>query len=69
MNAAAPIPVATVESVIAELRLMQGLGLITSEHCVRAEQYVEKHRDLFWFNEDPPRTTSDWADYAVEHAL
>jgi hypothetical protein len=35
------------EAVIQKLRVLQGYGVITPAHCIRAERYVERHREIF----------------------
>ena len=35
------------EAVIKKLRMLQGYGVITRAHCIRAERYVERHREIF----------------------
>ena len=35
------------EAVIQKLRLLQGYGVITPADCIRAERYVERHREVF----------------------
>jgi hypothetical protein len=35
------------EAVIRRLRRLQGLGIVTPAHCIRAERYVERYPDLF----------------------
>jgi hypothetical protein len=35
------------EAVIQKLRTLQGYGVITPAHCIRAERYVERHREIF----------------------
>jgi hypothetical protein len=35
------------EAAIQKLRTLQGYGVITSAHCIRAERYVERHREIF----------------------
>jgi hypothetical protein len=35
------------EAVIKKLRVLQGYGVITPAHCIRAERYVERHREIF----------------------
>ncbi len=27
--------------------MLQGYGVITPAHCIRAERYVERHREIF----------------------
>jgi hypothetical protein len=34
-------------AVIQRLRRLQGLGIITPAHCMRAERYVERHPEIF----------------------
>jgi len=35
------------EAVIQKLRILQGYGIITLAHCIRAERYVVRHREIF----------------------
>ena len=35
------------EAVIKKLRVLQGYGVITPAHCIRAERYVERHPEIF----------------------
>jgi len=51
------------DAVIKELRRLQGMGLITPAHCVRAERYIRRHSAIFC---DAPRlTVSHAASLAV----
>ena len=34
------------EAVIRKLRILQGHGVITPTHCIRAERYVERHPEI-----------------------
>jgi len=36
-----------IDAVIQKLRALQGRGMITRAHCIRAECYVKHHRKLF----------------------
>jgi hypothetical protein len=38
------------ETIISELRSLQGFGLITFEHCVRCERYVERYPDVLEYD-------------------
>jgi hypothetical protein len=35
------------QAVIQKLRALQGLGVITAAHCIRAECYVRRHPEMF----------------------
>ena len=35
------------EAVIRKLRILQGYGVITPAHCIRAERFVERHPEIF----------------------
>jgi hypothetical protein len=53
----------TAESVVQELRSMQGFGLITPAHCARAERYAQRHPEVF---ERQIMTLHEAADIAVD---
>jgi hypothetical protein len=54
------------EAVIQRLRKLQGLGIVTFAHCIRAERCVERHAEIF--AETTGMTVSDTVDLAVESA-
>jgi hypothetical protein len=35
------------EAVIRKLCILQGYGVITAAHCIRAERYVQRHPETF----------------------
>ena len=54
------------KAVIRELRRLEGRGLVTASHCIRAERFVERHPEIF---SDPTTMTVRQAvDLAVESA-
>ena len=55
------------EAVIQGLRRLQGLGIVTPAHCIRAERCVQRHPEIF---SDAPRMTVGQAvDLAVDLAV
>jgi hypothetical protein len=54
------------DAVIQRLRTLQGLGIVSSAHCIRAERCVGRHPEIF---SDASRVTvSEAVDLAVESA-
>ena len=54
------------EAVIQRLRKLQGLGIVTFAHCIRAERCVERHPEIF--SDATSMTVSEAVDLAVESA-
>ena len=54
------------DAVIQRLRRLQGLGIVTSAHCIRAERCVERHPEIF--SDATSMTVSEALDLAVEAA-
>ena len=54
------------QAVIQRLRRLQGLGIVTPAHCIRAERWVERHREIF--SDATGITVSQAVDLAVESA-
>ena len=54
------------EAVIQRLRRLQGLGIVTSAHCIRAERCVERHPEIF--TDATSMTVSEAVDVAVAAA-
>ena len=52
--------------IIQRLRRLQGLGIVTAAHCLRAERWVERHPEIF--ADAPSLTVSQAVDLAVELA-
>jgi hypothetical protein len=55
------------EAVIERIRRLQGLGLVTSAHCIRAEHCVERHPEVF--SDATTMTVSEAVDLAVEATM
>jgi hypothetical protein len=54
------------EAVIQRLRKLQGLGIVTFAHCIRAERCVERHPEIFAVA--TTMTLREAVDLAVESA-
>jgi hypothetical protein len=54
------------EAVIQGLRRLQGLGIVTPAHCIRAERCVQRHPEIF--SGATGMTVSEAVDLAVESA-
>jgi len=54
------------EAVIQRLRQLQGLGIVTSAHCIRAERCVERHPEIF--SGATSMTVSEAVNLAVQSA-
>src|SRR5215468_6030215 len=54
------------DAIIKELRRLQGLGIVSYEHCLRAERYVQRHPEIFG---DRPHVTDHPACNALEDLL
>ena len=54
------------DAVIQRLRRLQGLGIVTSAHCIRAERCVERHPEIF--SDATSMTVREAVDLAVESA-
>ena len=53
-------------TVIRRLRWMQGLGIVTPAHCIRAERWVERHPEIF--SDATSVRISKAVDLAIESA-
>jgi len=53
------------EAVIHRLRRLEGLGIVTPAHCIRAERYVERHPEISYAT---GMTVTQAAALAVESA-
>ena len=54
------------EAVIRRLRRLEGLGIVTPAHCIRAERFIERHPEIF--SGATGMTVSQAVDLAVESA-
>ena len=54
------------EAVIQRLRKLQGLGIVTFAHCIRAERCIERHPEIF--ADATSMTVREAVDLAVESA-
>jgi hypothetical protein len=52
------------DAVIQGLRRLQGLGVVTPAHCIRAERCVRRHPEIF--SDATSMTVSEAVDLAVE---
>jgi hypothetical protein len=52
------------DAVIQGLRRLQGLGVVTPAHCIRAERCVRRHPEIF--SDATGMTVSEAVDLAVE---
>jgi predicted metallo-beta-lactamase superfamily hydrolase len=55
------------EAVIRRLRRLQGLGIVTPAHCIRAERYVQRYPEIF--SAAAGMTVSQAADLAKTRAV
>ena len=55
-----------IEAVIRRLRRLQGLGIVTSAHCSRAERCVQRYPEIF--SDTTRMAVSEAVDLAVECA-
>jgi hypothetical protein len=53
-------------AIIQGLRRLQGLGIVTPDHCIRAERCVERHPEIF--SDAAGMTVSEAVELAVESA-
>jgi hypothetical protein len=53
-------------TVIQRLRRLQGLGIVTPAHCIRAERWVERHPEIF--SDATGITVNQAVDLAFESA-
>lgn len=54
------------QAVIQRLRRLQGLGIVTPAHCIRAERWLARHPEIFF--DAISLTVSQAVDLAVESA-
>jgi len=54
------------QAVVQRLRRLQGLGIVTAAHCIRAERWLERHPEIF--SSATGITVNQAVDLAVESA-
>jgi hypothetical protein len=55
---------AMTKAVIHRIRRLEGLGIVSSAHCIRAERYIARHPEIF--SEATRMTVSQAVALAVE---